>query len=105
MGFCVIHCGIHPPPKCQIHCGLHCQVHCGIHLPPIDDIVCKACEVNPLWPIAEAALRKAKKANLITRDDWQSLLDLTIYTATEVNAIAGIIAASCGNCLTKKVFG
>lgn len=97
MGFCVIHCGIHPPPKCQIHCG--------IHLPPIDDIVCKACEANPLWPIAETALRKAKEANLITRNDWQSLLDLTIYTATEVNAIAGIIAISCGNCLTKRVFG
>lgn len=94
---CVIHCGIHPP-KCVVHCGVH---------PPkdIDDVACAGCRTSPYWSLAVSALRKAKDAGLVTREDWEGLLELSIYSVAEVNALAAIIALACGNCLTKEVFG
>ncbi|WP_296595557.1 hypothetical protein [Phenylobacterium sp.] len=104
--WCFVHCGVHVP-SCQVHCGIHvpsCQVHCGIHVPPVD-VVCDACRVNPLWPIAVDGLKRAKEAHLVTAETWQSLVDEAVYTATEYNAIVGLVAAACADCLTKDVFG
>ena len=104
---CVIHCGIHVP-SCQIHCGIHppkCVVHCGVHVPKIDDLACSACRISPLWGPAVEALRRAKDSGLVTSSDWQGLLNIAIYSVFEVNALAGLIAMACGDCLTKEVFG
>ena len=93
---CVIHCGIHPPK---------CVVHCGVHIPPLGEAICAGCKVSPTWPLAVYALNKAKDARLVSSNDWQGLLNLAIYTIAEVNSLAAVIAATCGDCLTKEVFG
>lgn len=103
---CIIHCGIHTP-KCVVHCGIHppkCAIHCGVHIPNSGDLICQGCKTNPYWSLGVDALNKAKDQGLISSSDWQGLLNSTIYTVAEVNILAGLIAAACGDCLTKEVF-
>lgn len=111
MTLCVIHCGIHPPPGCQIHCGIHpppgCQVHCGIHIPHdiLNEAKFLACRANPEYQLGLAALRSAKNANIISRDNWQDLVNITVYTLADMNIIIALIALGCADCMTKEVFG
>lgn len=104
--WCVIHCGIHCQVHCgihcQIHCGVHCQIHCGVHNVPDP---CIACQVNPSWPLAREALIRARNEGLVTKDNWQHLVNETVFTVAEISALAAVIAAVCGDCLTKEVFG
>lgn len=61
--------------------------------------------MNPTYPLAKAALESARDAGLVTRETWSGLLNLAVYDLAQVNALAAVIAAGCGNCLTKDTFG
>lgn len=108
MTLCIVHCGIHPPSGCQIHCShlpSGCQIHCGIHANILNEAKCQACRLNPNYQLGLLALKAARDANLISRDNWQDLVNASIYSLADVSIIASLIAINCADCMTKEVFG
>jgi hypothetical protein len=88
-------------PLCIIHCAIHC-----FHPPPVvKDVGCLPCRANPAYYVAKAAVNRAKDAGLVTRDTWEGLASLMVYSAAESSAIGAVVAAACSACLTADVFG
>ncbi len=75
---------------------------------PIEDILkdpgCAPCKANPSWIGAVIALRKAKDAGALNKDNWNNFRDCTILNIAEIDLIAAVVAVQCANCLEKEVF-